>query len=252
MIWKTSWKSSPTTGWTRRPRRQLPGALNGIIERPGDVDCFTFSAKKGQVFDVRVFARNSLRSPLDSVMSVSRANGAAVVSNDDSGGPDSYVRFTAPEDDEYRVILRDHLNDGGPVFVYRVEITPVVPALTLSLPERVQYLPVTAPVPRGNRTAFMVNVARANFGGELTIALEGAPAGLTVAPVTMAADQSTVPVLLTAEPRSAAGGCPGQSDRPHDGREFERCRPSEPTHHAGPRPEQPGRVGARHRPTGGG
>ena len=34
-----------------------PLALNGVIDKPGDVDHFMFKAKKGQVFDVRVFAR---------------------------------------------------------------------------------------------------------------------------------------------------------------------------------------------------
>jgi len=53
---------------------QAPAALNGVIEKPGDVDCFKFPAKKGQVFDVRVYAR-ALRSPLDSVLSIHRSKG---------------------------------------------------------------------------------------------------------------------------------------------------------------------------------
>ncbi len=183
-----------------------PSALNGIIERPGDVDYFKFTAKKGQVYDVRVHARNPLRSPLDSVMSILRSNGSGVAGNDDSGGPDSYVRFTAPEDDEYHILLRDHLNDGGPSFVYRIEITPITPKLTLALPERVQYLPVTAPVPRGNRMAFMLNAARQDFGGELKIAVGDLPAGLEVAPVTMAANLTSVPVLLTATAEAPLDG----------------------------------------------
>ena len=44
-----------------------PAALNGIIDRPGDIDCWVFPAKKGQTFDVRVFARQ-LRTPLDSTL----------------------------------------------------------------------------------------------------------------------------------------------------------------------------------------
>ena len=58
----------------------------------------------------------------------------------------------------------EHLN-----FVYRIEVTPVLPSLTLSLPERIQYVPVTVSVPRGNRMAVLVSAARANFGGDLTI-----------------------------------------------------------------------------------
>src|SRR5207237_119602 len=60
-----------------------PGIANGIIEKPGDVDYFKFHATKGQVFDVRVYARDVLRSPLDSVLTIVRAsNGQGIAGND--------------------------------------------------------------------------------------------------------------------------------------------------------------------------
>ena len=34
----------------------LPIAFNGIIEKSGDVDCFRFTAKKGERFKVHCFA----------------------------------------------------------------------------------------------------------------------------------------------------------------------------------------------------
>jgi hypothetical protein len=67
---------------------EAPIAANGVIGEPGDVDCFKFPATKGQVFDVRVLARQ-FGSPLDSVLNVNRIGGAGVAGNDDSGGPDS-------------------------------------------------------------------------------------------------------------------------------------------------------------------
>ncbi len=175
-----------------------PAALNGAIGQPGDVDVFKFAAKKGETYDVRVFARQTLRSPLDAVLAITRSNGAGVGGNDDSGGPDSYLRFQAPEDDEYRVIIRDQLAGGAPNFVYRAEIAPVTASLTLSLPERIQYDPVTVSVPRNNRMAVMLNAARANFGGDLNMTLEGLPPGITAGPVVMAANLSSMPVLFTA------------------------------------------------------
>ena len=97
---------------------------NGIIDKPGDIDYFKFHAKKGQAFDVHVYAREILRSPLDSVLTITRAsNGQGIASNDDTFGPDSYVRFNAPEDDDYLIAVTDQLRAGGPDFVYRVEIT---------------------------------------------------------------------------------------------------------------------------------
>ena len=177
---------------------EAPVALNGVITQEGDVDAFKFPAKKGQVFDVRVHAR-SIRSPLDPVLVIQRAsNGAAIGNNDDSGQVDSYLRFTAPEDDQYVVTVRDHLNQGGVNYTYRAEVTPVQPKLSLGLPERQQYVDVTVSVPKGNRTAFMVNANRQDFGGDLALEIRDMPAGLALQTVPMAANQTVIPVLLTA------------------------------------------------------
>ncbi|MBM4092767.1 MAG: peptidase [Planctomycetes bacterium] len=183
-----------------------PSALNGILGQAGDVDTFKFSAKKGQQFDIRVHSRSVLRSPLDSVLVVRRSNGAVVGSNDDSGGPDSYVQFNAPEDDDYFVEISDHLRAGGPSYVYRIEISPIQPTLTLTLPERQQYVPVTLAVPRGNRMALMVNASRANWGGELTVTAEGLPPGISVQAPNMAADSNSIPMLFTAAPDAPLAG----------------------------------------------
>ena len=94
-----------------------PLALNGIIEKPGDVDYFKFSAKKGEQYDIRCYARGTLRSPLDSVMSVLNAQGAGIAGNDDAVGPDSLIRFAVPADGEYLIAINDHLRQGGPNFV---------------------------------------------------------------------------------------------------------------------------------------
>ena len=105
-----------------------PLALNGVISRSGDLDRFVFVAKKGQRYDVRVYAR-LIRSPLDSVLSIAARAGGRIAGNDDSGGPDSYIRFVAPADGEYVVTLTDQLRKGGPDYTYRVEVVPVAPAL---------------------------------------------------------------------------------------------------------------------------
>ena len=127
-----------------------------MIAQPGDVDCFKFAAKKGEQYDVRVLARG-IRSPLDPVLNINRIGGAGVAGNDDSGGPDSYVRLAVPEDDEYVIFVQDHLKKGGPEYAYRVEITPVKPRLVMGLPERSQFVDITVDVPQGNRVAALVS-----------------------------------------------------------------------------------------------
>ncbi|MFN5798799.1 MAG: peptidase, partial [Planctomyces sp.] len=67
----------------------FPSAFNGVLQEPGDVDIFRFTAKAGQVFEVECFGRR-IRSPIDAVMNRYKANGEGITGNDDSRGPDSY------------------------------------------------------------------------------------------------------------------------------------------------------------------
>jgi len=174
-----------------------PAALNGVIDRPGDVDCWVFKAKKGQTFDVRVFARQ-LRTPLDSTLSISRIKGQFIAYNDDSNGPDSYIRFTAPEDDQYVISITDQMGRGGPEFVYRVEVTPVEPRLTVGLPERSLYVDMVAPVPKGNRIALMLSAQRDDFGGDVNLEMGNLPEKIAAQILPIAPDQNVAPVLLSA------------------------------------------------------
>ncbi|MEW4566395.1 PPC domain-containing protein [Tautonia sp. JC769] len=194
-----------------------PMGLNGVIREDGETDRFRFEAKGGQVLDVRVFAR-ALGSPLDSVLVVSKVGGGNVGANDDSGGPDSSYRFTAPEDGEYLISIRDHLRKGSPSHFYRIEVTPVEPKLTISPQnENPQIGVVTASVPKGNRLAMLVNASRADFGGDLAFSAEGLPEGIALDADTMAAGIAQMPLLLSAAPDApVAGSLAKLTGRPTD------------------------------------
>ena len=187
---------------------ELPLAFNGVIDKEKDADFFRFAAKKGQVFDVRVFAR-AIRSPLDPVLVIHKADGAGLASNDDAGGPDAYLRFTAPEDGEYCFQVYDHLLRGSPQSVYRVEVTPVAPQLAISLPNVGGIVPTqerqTIVVPKGNRFATLVRATRADFGGEVTIETPDLPKGVTAVsePVQPALD--VTPVVFEAAADAPVG-----------------------------------------------
>lgn len=183
-----------------------PMALNGVISEDGQTDNFSFAATNGQVLDIRVFARQ-LGSPLDSVLVVARKGGAAVGSNDDTGGPDSYYRFTAPEDGEYVISIRDHLVKGNPNYFYRIEVTPVAPKLTISPQnENPQIGVINAPVPKGNRLAILVNAGRADFGGDLSLSAADLPPGVEFQADTMSAGIAQMPILLIASAEAQVGG----------------------------------------------
>ncbi len=181
-----------------------PVALNGVIATPGDLDCYVFKAKKGEKYDLRVFARQ-IRSPLDSVLSIAARNGGRVANNDDSGGPDSYVRFLAARDGEYVVTMADQLKKGGLDYSYRVEIAPVAPRLRLSTPNespRRGTGTMAVAVPRGNRQAILINAARADFGGALSLSASGLPAGVAYEADTIGPGTDVVPVLFAAAPEA--------------------------------------------------
>jgi hypothetical protein len=174
-----------------------PIAFNGIIEKAGDVDHFAFRGEKGKSYDVRVHAR-SIRSPLDSVLTITRkSNGSSAGQNDDSGTPDSYLRINC-QDDVYVVQVKDMLNHGGPNFVYRVEVTPIEPTIYMTVAEKALYIDTICAVPQGNRGAVLLNATKRDFAAELQLAVAGLPKGMKFESVPMAANQTLVPLLLTA------------------------------------------------------
>ncbi len=189
------------------PVASLPIALNGIIEKPGDVDHFRFKMKKGEVYDFTCYARR-LGSPLDPVMLLMNSKGGGLIANDDSAGPDSYFRYQAPADDDYVLRIDDHLKKGGPTYVYRVEITHVKPSMTLSIPKVSLYSQERqmVPVPRGNRFAVLVNVARGEFGGEVLLGADKLPKGMTAAADNMAPYLDTLPVVFEAAADAPVAG----------------------------------------------
>ncbi len=178
-----------------------PIAFSGVIEKPGDVDCFKFSAKKGEVYDVHCYARR-LGSSLDPVMYLSQATGGDIVANDDSAGPDSYFRVTIPEDKEYVVRVFDHLGKGGANFFYRIEVTKVEPKLLVTIP-KVDFFGYsqerqTVSIPRGNRWAVLATVTRGDVGGDVNLSLEGLPAGVTAQTDVMVAAVNQQPIVFEA------------------------------------------------------
>jgi len=191
---------------------QVPCAFNGIIGTAGDHDHFKFAAKKGQVFDIRCLARK-MGSQLDPVMWIAEAGGKYLTGSDDAeNSPDSYFRFTVPEDKEYVIGIRDHLFKGGPAFVYRIEVTPIEPRVFVQLNKYGQ--PPTQerqeiPVPRGNRFAVLANVTRADFGGEVEVSAEGLPNGMTVQAAKASPGMTQVPLLFEAKNNAPIVGALG-------------------------------------------
>lgn len=187
---------------------QGPGVASGVIEEKGDYDHFSFPAKKGQEFDIRVYARKDLRSYLDPVLDVYQlSNNKRLGGNDDDGGNiDSYVRVKAEEDTDLVVRVRDHLGSGSPLNIYRVEVTQRSPNLVIEIPEVEQYKARTMSVPQDNYMAVLLTARRENFGGELKFDFNDLPEGIEVITFPMAENTNKLPVLLRAKPDAQLNG----------------------------------------------
>ena len=202
---ENSIEQEPNEAIAQATKAAAPVAFNGVLSSKTDVDFYGFTAKAGQTLEIHVWARR-LRSELDSVLILYNAQGGAIASNDDNGGPDSFIRFAVPADGEYFLEVRDHLRRGGNAFHYRIEVSPLVPEVQLGVSEFVQYVEPKIAIPQGNRFPLIVNANRIAFGGHLDFKGLDLPAGVTVESFGMAPDQGVAQVILAAAPDAPIGG----------------------------------------------
>ncbi|MCA1964311.1 MAG: PPC domain-containing protein, partial [Prosthecobacter sp.] len=188
-----------------------PIALNGIIEKPGDVDFFKVPFKKGQQVVLQAYAQ-SLGSPLDSVINVYNAKGGSLGGNDDGGGRrrlDSKQTLNIPEDGDYFIRVTDHLERGGPNFVYRLELVATQPILTFASPHYSvndsQYRQFMA-VPRGGRMVLLENFTRSAVSGDFKFEASNLPQGVKLLTEIAPKDQPGIPLMFEAAPDAPIGG----------------------------------------------
>jgi len=182
----------------------LPVAFNGVITKPHETDFFRFHATKGTALDLTVYARQ-LRSPIDSVIDLCDAQGRHLANNDDYNGPDSYLRFNVPADGDYCVSIRDQQNRGGFTYVYRIEVVPVAPGISFTMPEVVRDSQdrETIVVPRGGRYAAMLRMKSDGFDGDFQLLLPRLPPGIALETGSKAGDM--MPVVFEAAPYAPLG-----------------------------------------------
>jgi hypothetical protein len=176
-----------------------PLAFDGMIATPGDVDHFRFRAKRGIAYDVQVYATR-LGSPLDPVLTLLDASGKVLAKNADTKDRDCWIRFVSPADGDYVLRVADQTGAGGPLFVYRVEVAPALPGLTVFQPQPVRESQErrVIVVPRGNRFTTYLGVRRTGFDGPVSLSAEGLPAGVRMIAGPVEAGQYLVPVVFEA------------------------------------------------------
>ena len=188
-----------------------PIALNGIIEKPGDIDFFKLTLKKGQNVQIQTFAQ-ALGSPLDSVVNVYNEKGGSLSGNDDGGGRrrlDSKFNVAIPADGNYFVRVTDHLERGGPAFLYRIELAASEPSVRFASPNynvNDSHSRQFIAVPRGGRYATLVNITRNNIGGDMTFEMPNLPPGMKLLTKDMPKDLPNINLLFEAAPDAPLAG----------------------------------------------
>lgn len=200
----------------------LPVAFNGIIQSPGDVDCFVFRAKKGETFRFHCLA-NALGSPLDPLIWIrplnARSNAPIARSTDSRANQlglapsnglnrethDPVLEFTIPADGEYILGVEDERGEGSPDAVYRVEVAPEVNGIyTYIAPEaenqNAPQLRQSIVIAPGNRWTSQIAVFATNrpFNGELELVGVNLPKGVTISAPKLSPGMTRVPVVFEA------------------------------------------------------
>jgi hypothetical protein len=179
----------------------LPATINGRIEKPADVDYFTFQAAAGEKLVMEVFARR-LESPLDSILTLFDADGKKLAENDDAEDElspyithhaDSRLVHSFKTAGRYVLKLADVQGKGGPEFAYRLTIAPPRPDFALR---------VSPDNPRVGQNATVVltvsAVRRDGFSGPIELTLEGLPKGFAASGTLIPEGLNEAMVSLTA------------------------------------------------------
>lgn len=201
-------EAEPNDAFDRAQRITAPVVVDGRIDKPGDVDYFVFSAKKGDKLVLQVQARR-LGSPMDSVLTLYDGKRNQVAENDDWNDPleailahnaDSRILYTFPAAGDYYLRLRDIQGKGGEEYAYRLVLDAPHPDFTLRIAPDNPRLGV------GDTAAITVAAVRHDeFAGEITLAVENLPAGYTASEALIAAGQNEGRLTITAP----AGAAPG-------------------------------------------
>ncbi|MFO1439280.1 MAG: PPC domain-containing protein [Verrucomicrobiaceae bacterium] len=216
----------------------LPADLSGAFFPAADVDTYEFTAKKGETWWVEVASERLGRNTDPFVLVQQVKDGKftdvaelydiappmKVTSNGysydgppyDAGSPDVLGKFEVKEDGTYRLQVRDLFGGtrSDPHNVYRLLVRQAAPDfslaawavhMTLRNGDRASLSKPMA-LRQGDSRAFEVVVQRRDgFDGEIEIAMEGLPQGVSAAGLKIGKGKSYGHLILTADEKAPRG-----------------------------------------------
>lgn len=175
------------------PPGDVPFAVTGQINAPGDEDRFRFTARLKHVYELKVTGARA-GSTLDAWLKIEDAEGKELARNDDAAGSrDPQLTWTAPADGIFTIALGDLTHRGGPDFLYRIAVNEAEPSVSGTVAAH------SITVPRGKNAELKVTVKRAHgYSRKLEIAAGPLPPGVSAAPVEVPAKDGELALQFVA------------------------------------------------------
>ena len=129
-------------------RISLGDTLNGDIEHEGDIDLFSFRARSGYYYTIRVHHGTNP----DTILTLLDSDGRLITEDDDSGGDgEPRLEWAAPSTGNYYVEVRGF--DGDATGTYRIELDELDPEPVPAPQPTLAPTPTAAPVPAATSAA---------------------------------------------------------------------------------------------------
>ena len=182
----------------------LPAVVNGCISKAAEEDAYTFTAKKGDDLQISVRAQR-MRSLLDATMRIEDETGKSLQQADDADKDslDPTLRWKAPKDGEFKLVVGDRFQHGSPEHVYELTVKPFVASLTGTLDTHAYRLEA------GKTVEVKVTVkTNGTFAGKIKAQAVQLPAGITAEGVDVPAKGGEVKLTLKATAEVVANQAP--------------------------------------------
>ncbi|MDP7206865.1 MAG: hypothetical protein QGH11_14915, partial [Pirellulaceae bacterium] len=160
-----------------------PVAINGQIDRAGQVDKYRLAVKPGSKLRFDVLA-SRYGAAIDGVLAILDEQGKQLARNDDRGGiSDPGLDLTVPGNLNHVIVQLENLNgSGSPGHVYRISVEDLgQPDFTITMPTN------RLGVPAGATQSIKVQVARRGYNGPIQLSIPGLPSAITLSGTTIPA-----------------------------------------------------------------
>jgi hypothetical protein len=199
---KVTDESKPARVMNEPKTLMLPATVNGCISTAAEADAYSYTAKKGDDLQIRVRAQ-SLRSPLDGTLRIEDSAGKSLQQADDADNLDPVLRWKAPKDGDYKLIVADRFQHGGADYVYELTVQPFVPSVVATLDTHAYHLEA------GKTVEVKLTVKMSGtFAGKIKAQAVQLPAGVTCESIEVPVKGGEVKLTLKAAADVAANQAP--------------------------------------------